>query len=163
MKPMELAPFLGSNYNIYFPIVLILLCAVNLFNLYTKFITSCCFKRFQRFVFDEDFNDSQIETGKEIIRHEREVREIKAHVASPPKPRSPRGHDTIINIPTSPTSRATLNSSYSSTPLLLQDESPPERPLYRSDNTTFKLFGSKKPYSPDSDRAALLADNRKKF
>lgn len=41
MGTMNLAPLLGKEYNYYFPIILILLCAANIFNLYSKLIFSC--------------------------------------------------------------------------------------------------------------------------
>jgi len=66
---------LGKEFNTYFPIVLVLFCIITLFNLYTRFVTNCCFKRFHKFVFDETFSEAQIERGKEIISHERELRD----------------------------------------------------------------------------------------
>jgi len=77
MGQIKMAPILGKDYNLYFPIVLVVFSIANLFNLYTKFVRAFCIRRFQRFVFDEDFSDSQIERGRELVTHERELRERK--------------------------------------------------------------------------------------
>lgn len=73
MGLINLAPLLGSFYNIYFPMVLVVLALFNVFNVYTKIVATCCVKK--RFIFDESFNHSKIEQGKEIMKHERELRE----------------------------------------------------------------------------------------
>jgi hypothetical protein len=66
---MNLTPFLGNEYNVYFPMILIIFCIANYFNLFSKFILSCCIKKFHRFVFEEGISDKLISQGKEILKH----------------------------------------------------------------------------------------------
>ncbi len=67
MKSMEVTPFLGSTFPQFFPVILVLFSLGTLFNLYTRFVTACCFKSFQRFIFDDDFADVQIDQGRDIL------------------------------------------------------------------------------------------------
>lgn len=75
MGYMNLTPLLGEEYNVYFPIVLVLFCVANYFDLYSRFIQNCCAPKFHKFVFDEKFNDSKIDQGRDIIRQERDMKE----------------------------------------------------------------------------------------
>jgi len=76
MGAMETAPFfLGNEFNLYFPIILVVFCLSTTFNLYTKFIVGCCGKGAQKYVFDEDFSDSLITQGRDILSRERARRE----------------------------------------------------------------------------------------
>lgn len=73
MGLINLAPLLGSFYNLYFPMFLVILALFNVFNVYSRIVAACCIKK--RFIFDESFNHTKIEQGKEILRHERELKE----------------------------------------------------------------------------------------
>eukprot|EP01119_Soliformovum_irregulare_P019574 TRINITY_DN6229_c0_g1_i1.p1 TRINITY_DN6229_c0_g1~~TRINITY_DN6229_c0_g1_i1.p1 ORF type:complete len:649 (-),score=115.17 TRINITY_DN6229_c0_g1_i1:51-1745(-) len=108
---------LGTDFNYYFPGILIILCLINMFNLYTKFVTTFCLRKFvNRFVFDESFTDSQIDRGRDLIDQERLKRE--------------RGidDDSFLTIPKSP-------STYG--------KSSPAIPRERDDETVrFKIYGT---------------------
>lgn len=74
MGPANLAPLLGNAWNVYFPILLVLFCAANVFDFYSRFLdwfsaaVSCCYRvKVNRFEYDEDFVDDRIDRGKEII------------------------------------------------------------------------------------------------
>jgi len=79
MGKVNLVP-LGKNFFLFFPILLSLSCAANVFNLYTRFIMACsgafpcCFKT-TRFDYDEDFSDARMDKGKLILQKEREFKE----------------------------------------------------------------------------------------
>lgn len=76
MGAMETAPFfLGNEFNLYFPIILVLFCLSTTFNLYGRFVMGCCGNRAQKYVFDEDFSDSLITQGRQILSQERAKRE----------------------------------------------------------------------------------------
>jgi len=75
MNVVDLIPVMGNLANAYMPIVLVLLCAMNLFNVWTKLLGACCIKRFRKFSYDEEFSDERIDQGKDIIATERNLRE----------------------------------------------------------------------------------------
>lgn len=64
MGSMDVVPFLGKHFYLYFPIVIILVCVINLLNLTTRVLKLLRIKRFQ---FDENFNDSAIDEGAQIL------------------------------------------------------------------------------------------------
>jgi len=68
MGTMDFVPFLGNHFYLYFPLLIILVCAANLFNLSTRILQCLHIKRFQ---FDENFSDSAIEEGAQILERER--------------------------------------------------------------------------------------------
>jgi hypothetical protein len=55
-----------------FPLLLIILCLVNLFNIYSRFMTWIGLKRFS---FSEDFSDEKIEEGKKLLSRARNRKE----------------------------------------------------------------------------------------
>eukprot|EP01118_Nematostelium_gracile_P009721 TRINITY_DN3277_c0_g2_i4.p1 TRINITY_DN3277_c0_g2~~TRINITY_DN3277_c0_g2_i4.p1 ORF type:complete len:497 (-),score=77.49 TRINITY_DN3277_c0_g2_i4:29-1519(-) len=59
----------------FLPLVLIVLCAFNVFNVYSWILGFCCFRRFQRFVYDEEYSDDRIIQGKDIAANERRLKE----------------------------------------------------------------------------------------
>eukprot|EP01125_Pyxidicula_operculata_P015045 TRINITY_DN5084_c0_g2_i1.p1 TRINITY_DN5084_c0_g2~~TRINITY_DN5084_c0_g2_i1.p1 ORF type:complete len:694 (-),score=119.01 TRINITY_DN5084_c0_g2_i1:253-2334(-) len=63
-------PFQAAVYA-YFPIVIVLLCLINIFNVTNKILALCDIKRFQ---YSEDFNDDQISQGQAILLKERDAR-----------------------------------------------------------------------------------------
>jgi len=119
MGDIELTPLLGESWNIYFPMTLIVFALISTFNLYTRFIQTFCIKKFQRFVFDNDFTDSKIEEGKQILAFENELREKgtkKEEILDPGL--VPLEEETVKTNAKSkpPTPRTTLPASVSSAP-----------------------------------------------
>eukprot|EP01132_Coremiostelium_polycephalum_P005889 gene5889-7333_t len=68
MGTMDVAPFLGTYFYIYFPLLIIIVCLATLFNLYSR-IMNCL--NINRFRFDQDFNHDQIDEGKFLLNSER--------------------------------------------------------------------------------------------
>jgi hypothetical protein len=66
MGTMKLTVF-GDAFNRYFPILLVVMCLFNLFNVYTAIVGKCCIPKLRKFVFDETLSDAHIEQGKVII------------------------------------------------------------------------------------------------
>lgn len=64
MGSMDILPFLGEHFYLYFPILIILVCLSSMLNLTTRILKVLRIKRFQ---FDENFNDSAIEEGSQIL------------------------------------------------------------------------------------------------
>jgi len=75
MGMVNIVPLLGDWANAYLPLFLIVLCAMNVFNVWTWLTTTCCLKRFRKFTYDEDFSDERIDQGAEIISKERSFKE----------------------------------------------------------------------------------------
>jgi hypothetical protein len=75
MNVIDLIPIMGNLANAYLPILLVILCAMNVFNVWTKLLGACCIKRFRKFSYDEEFTDERIDQGKDIIATERSLRE----------------------------------------------------------------------------------------
>jgi hypothetical protein len=71
MGNMEIVPFFGKQFNIYFPTFVLLFVFATLFNLWSKIFCCCNVRRFQ---FDEDWNDTQLEGGNQLFIQEREER-----------------------------------------------------------------------------------------
>jgi hypothetical protein len=70
MGTINLAPLLGGEDKgtvAFLPLCLIVLCALHIFNVYNWLFGCCCFKRFRKFVYDEDFSDERIDQGRDII------------------------------------------------------------------------------------------------
>jgi len=72
-KPLTLVDILGNQFNVYVPIIILIMCIFNLFNLWTKFVTNCCVKSFQKYVFDEEASEDIIKEGEQIIAEEKEA------------------------------------------------------------------------------------------
>lgn len=74
MGPMQQFPILGSSdaFAVFFPMVIVLLVAVVLFNLVDRLLALCRVKQFE---FDDHFDDQTISTGERILRTEREAME----------------------------------------------------------------------------------------
>ena len=66
MGSMDIVPFLGEHFYLYFPLLILLVCIANLLNLTTRILQCLRIKRFQ---FDENFNDSAIEEGAQILQN----------------------------------------------------------------------------------------------
>lgn len=75
MNLVDLVPVMGTWANAYLPILLVVLCGMNVFNIWTKILGACCIKRFRKFSYDEEFSDERIDQGKDIIANERSLRE----------------------------------------------------------------------------------------
>ncbi|KAN0047504.1 hypothetical protein ACTA71_001886 [Dictyostelium dimigraforme] len=68
MGTMNVAPFLGTYFYIYFPLLIVIVCLSTLFNIYSR-IMNCL--NISRFRFDVDFSHEQIDEGKFLIDSER--------------------------------------------------------------------------------------------
>ncbi|PRP88582.1 LMBR1 domain-containing protein [Planoprotostelium fungivorum] len=68
---------LFENYERFFPLVLIVVILINMFNLRTVFIHKFCFKSLHRYAFHEQISDDYIMQGMDIAAHEREIWERK--------------------------------------------------------------------------------------
>ena len=70
---MDVIPILGSSFNYYLPLALLIIALLTLFNAYDRFLQSVGVTRFE---FDENYTDDRISEGHAIMRRERErVRE----------------------------------------------------------------------------------------
>lgn len=65
----------GEYFQTFFPMLLLPFVFLTLFNVYGRILNLLSIRRFQ---FDDDFNDSLIEDGKEIVEEERQKRERMA-------------------------------------------------------------------------------------
>jgi hypothetical protein len=61
MGEMNLVPFLGDKFNVYFPIVIILLCAITALNAYGRILKLF---RVKRFIFEDEDGDASDEEGQ---------------------------------------------------------------------------------------------------
>ncbi|EAL65433.1 hypothetical protein DDB_G0284019 [Dictyostelium discoideum AX4] len=68
MGTMNVAPFLGTYFYIYFPLLIVIVCLSTLFNVYSR-IMNCL--NISKFRFDVDFSHEQIDEGKFLIDSER--------------------------------------------------------------------------------------------
>lgn len=68
MGKVDVVPFLGRHFNVYFPILIGVVCLATLFNVYSRI--AACFK-IKRFRFDEKFSDTKIDEGRSILQRER--------------------------------------------------------------------------------------------
>ncbi|KAK5581266.1 hypothetical protein RB653_001297 [Dictyostelium firmibasis] len=68
MGTMNVTPFLGTYFYIYFPLLIVIVCLSTLFNVYTR-IMNCL--NISKFRFDVDFSHEQIDEGKFLIDSER--------------------------------------------------------------------------------------------
>ncbi|KAF2069269.1 hypothetical protein CYY_009413 [Polysphondylium violaceum] len=74
MGKMEVAPFLGKYFYIYFPLIIIVVALATLFNLYSRIMTCLNINKFR---FDTDFSHEQIDEGKYLLENERRKWENK--------------------------------------------------------------------------------------
>ncbi|KYQ90103.1 hypothetical protein DLAC_08688 [Tieghemostelium lacteum] len=68
MGTMDVAPFLGNYFYIYFPLIIIVVFLATLFNLFSRILN---FFNVSRFRFDTDFTHEQIDEGKFLLDSER--------------------------------------------------------------------------------------------
>eukprot|EP00003_Mantamonas_plastica_P022724 TRINITY_DN3922_c0_g1_i3.p1 TRINITY_DN3922_c0_g1~~TRINITY_DN3922_c0_g1_i3.p1 ORF type:complete len:616 (+),score=161.65 TRINITY_DN3922_c0_g1_i3:283-2130(+) len=69
MGTMNVIPFFGTEFNLYFPIFVALFCLATLFNVATKCAVALNINKFK---FEEDYQHQDIERGKQLIERERE-------------------------------------------------------------------------------------------
>ena len=62
---MDVIPFISEGFNIYFPILIVLLCIATYFRLGTQ-ILHCL--GFQQFIGDDDMTQELISEGSELVR-----------------------------------------------------------------------------------------------
>jgi len=75
-RPIRALPLWVDTLNFVFPIILIVLCILTFFDVWSRFILTCCIKSVQRFcgVYHESNSAEQIVQGKEFIMEERELK-----------------------------------------------------------------------------------------
>jgi len=65
MGHMDVIGFISDGFNIYFPIAIVLLCALTLFNVGTRILNMV---GIQQFMVDDDITQELVDEGKEIVR-----------------------------------------------------------------------------------------------
>lgn len=65
MGEINIVPVFGSDFTMFFPIILVVLCLLILTNFYGKILNCLGLKQFQ---FTEEFNDDLIEEGKKSLQ-----------------------------------------------------------------------------------------------
>ena len=65
MGHMDVIPFISNGFNIYFPILILLLCAATYFRLGSRVLT---FLGFQQFIGDDDMTQELTDEGKELVK-----------------------------------------------------------------------------------------------
>ncbi len=71
---MEVIPFFGNSFNVYFPVVIALFCFFTLLNVYGRILKLLNIARFE---YNESAEDDLVTEGKMILRSERRRRGIK--------------------------------------------------------------------------------------
>ena len=64
MGEINIVPIFGSGFTSVFPIILIVLCLFNIYDVYGKFLSYLGLKQFQ---FTENFNDEKINEGRQLL------------------------------------------------------------------------------------------------
>jgi len=67
MGSLVLTPVFGEQWNLYFPISIAIFCAITYFNVYTSCISWLSCKKYKTFEYDEDYEDSKEERGRELV------------------------------------------------------------------------------------------------
>ncbi len=65
MGHMDVISFISNGFNIYFPMLILLLCAATYFRLGSRVLT---FLGFQQFIGDDDMTQELIDEGKELVK-----------------------------------------------------------------------------------------------
>ena len=65
MGHMDVIGFISDGFNIYFPIAIVLLCALTLCNIGTRVLNAL---GIQQFMVDDDITQELVDEGKEIVR-----------------------------------------------------------------------------------------------
>ncbi len=65
MGHMDVIPFISNGFNIYFPILILLLCGATYFRLGSRVLT---FLGFQQFVGDDEMTQELTDEGKELVK-----------------------------------------------------------------------------------------------
>lgn len=77
MGPMSVVPFLGGNFHVIFPTVILVISILTIFNCWNRILT--CFNK-RKFKFNEFFTDDLIDKGKEIIAKEKAALRIRGDI-----------------------------------------------------------------------------------
>ena len=64
MGQLNLVPLFGTNFPRFFPIILIILCLLTLFDVYSRLLSSLGLKQFK---FSTKFSDEAIFEGKKLL------------------------------------------------------------------------------------------------
>ena len=65
MGHMDVIGFISDGFNIYFPIAIVLLCTLTLFNVGTRLLNAF---GIQQFMVDDEITQELVDEGKEIVR-----------------------------------------------------------------------------------------------
>ena len=65
MGHMDVIGFISDGFNIYFPIAVVLLCALTLFNVWTRLLNVI---GIQQFMVDDEITQELVDEGKELVR-----------------------------------------------------------------------------------------------
>jgi len=65
MGHMDVIGFISDGFNIYFPIAIVLLCALTLFNVWTRILNVV---GIQQFMVDDEITLELVDEGKELVR-----------------------------------------------------------------------------------------------
>ena len=71
LNPLDAIPILGRSFQTFFPGILLLLCAVNYFDIWTKIVKSV---GLEELAFTDVFDESRVENGRKLVRMERNSR-----------------------------------------------------------------------------------------
>ncbi|KAL0892402.1 hypothetical protein ABMA27_015521 [Loxostege sticticalis] len=72
MGHMEVLGIIAGGFNIYFPMLVVLLCLATYFSLGSRLLTMC---GFQQFVGDDDLTTDLVDEGREIVKREKRKRQ----------------------------------------------------------------------------------------
>lgn len=65
MGDIDIVPIFGKGFTLFFPLILIILCLLILFNIHGKVLNIIGLKQFQ---FTDNFADDRIEEGKKLLQ-----------------------------------------------------------------------------------------------
>ena len=80
MSVIDFVPFMGESFCIWFPLLLVIFCALSLFNVYPLIME---WLGFPQFIMGRQSNQSRIETGLALLSSERSKAEARLEAAGP--------------------------------------------------------------------------------
>ncbi|CAG5120007.1 unnamed protein product [Candidula unifasciata] len=111
MGHMDVISIISNGFNIYFPILIVLLCICTYFSLGSRILSAL---GFQQFIGDDDMTQELIDEGKELVAREKRKVERKADAEARRKTWTERfGEGAAINKdPARPSERRTMSDRY---------------------------------------------------
>lgn len=79
MHIIDIVPIVGSDFAMFFPLLLIVFCAMNYFNIYGKFLNALGMNQLS---FSGSYCEEKLQEGKSLIQRSRSERERKAGVTA---------------------------------------------------------------------------------